>query len=366
MNKETEIETVEKDIVIDELYSNSVELIQYTRKIAVKNVNSIQLMTYYSLGRWIVEVQQNGEKRAKYGKQVIKLLSDKLNRKFGKGFSADNLELMRKFYLMYGDRISETLFRKFAIEKSDTMFRIFTEEKPFKLSWSHYIKLMRIKDEAERNFYEIEAANNDWSINKLKRQFDSALYERLLLSTNKADVKRLSEKGHVIEQPVDIVKDPYVLEFLGLEEKPHFSESDLENRILDNLQKFLLELGKGFAFIDRQKRFTFDEEHYRLDLVFYNRLLKCFVLFDLKIGELKHQDLGQMQMYVNYYDRYEKTEFENPTIGILLCEEKSDAMVELTLPKDANIFASEYQLYLPDKKLLQQKLREWLMEEGDI
>jgi hypothetical protein len=177
---------------------------------------------------------------------------------------------------------------------------------------------------------------------------------------------QLAQQGQLIEKSVDAVKDPYILEFLGLEEKGEYSENDLENRILDNLQKFLLELGKGYTFVARQKRFTFDEEHYRVDLVFYNRLLQCFVLIDLKIGELKHQDLGQMQMYVNYYDRYEKQEFENPTIGILLCREKNDAMVELTLPKDSNIFASKYELYLPDKKLLQQKLQEWVAEEGGI
>jgi hypothetical protein len=176
----------------------------------------------------------------------------------------------------------------------------------------------------------------------------------------------LAQQGQLIETTADAVKDPYILEFLGLDEKSVYSESDLENRILDNLQKFLLELGKGYTFVARQKRFTFDEEHYRVDLVFYNRLLQCFVLIDLKIGDLKHQDLGQMQMYVNYYDRYEKQEFENPTIGILLCKEKNDAMVELTLPKDSNIFASKYELYLPDKKLLQEKLQEWVAEEGGV
>jgi predicted nuclease of restriction endonuclease-like (RecB) superfamily len=225
---------------------------------------------------------------------------------------------------------------------------------------------MRIKNVDERHFYEIEAAKNDWSLSELKRQLNSALYERLLLSTDKNHVMQLAKQGQLIETPTDAVKDPYILEFLGLEEKSEYSESDLENRILDNLQKFLLELGKGYTFVARQKRFTFDEEHYRVDLVFYNRLLQCFVLIDLKIGELKHQDLGQMQMYVNYYDRYEKQEFENPTIGILLCREKNDAMVELTLPKDSNIFASKYELYLPDKKLLQQKLQEWVTEEGGL
>lgn len=198
----------------------------------------------------------------------------------------------------------------------------------------------------------------------MKRQFGSALFERIALSTDKDQIKQLALKGQIVKNASNVVKDPYVLEFLGLEEKFQYSETELENRILDNLQKFLLELGTGFAFVARQKRFTFDEEHFRVDLVFYNRLLKCFVLFDLKIGELKHQDLGQMQMYVNYYDRYEKTEDENPTIGILLCNEKKDALVELTLPKDSNIFASKYQLYLPDKKILKEKLKEWMEDAG--
>lgn len=181
---------------------------------------------------------------------------------------------------------------------------------------------------------------------------------------DKDKVQRLSQEGNVITTSKDVLKDPYVLEFVGLEDKYNYSETDLENRLLDNLQQFLLELGKGFTFVARQKRFSFEEDHFRVDLVFYNRLLKCFVLFDLKIGKLKHQDLGQMQMYVNYYDRYEKTEEENPTIGVLLCNEKNDAMVELTLPEDSNIYASQYKLYLPDKKLLQDKLKEWLQEEG--
>ena len=177
-------------------------------------------------------------------------------------------------------------------------------------------------------------------------------------------VKEIAEKGQIIEKPQDVVKDPLVLEFLGLQEKAEYSENELETRIIDHLQEFLMEMGKGFTFVDRQKRFTFDEDSYKVDLVLYNRLLRCFVLLDLKIGKLKHQDLGQMQMYVNYYDRYEKTEEENPTIGILLCSDKNDSMVELTLPKDANIYASKYELYLPDKKVLQKKLKQWLEEEG--
>ena len=192
---------------------------------------------------------------------------------------------------------------------------------------------------------------------------DAALYERLALSIDKEKISQLAKEGQLVENTSDIVKDPYVLEFLGLEEKSGYSESDLETHLIDNLQKFLLELGAGYAFVARQKRFTFSEEHFRVDLVFYNRLLRCFVLFDLKIGKLKHQDLGQMQMYVNYYDRYEKQEDENPTIGVLLCQDKDDSLVELTLPKDSNIYASKYQLYLPDKKVLQDKLREWTEEK---
>ena len=215
----------------------------------------------------------------------------------------------------------------------------------------------------KRHFYEIEAAKNNWSLRELNRQFDAALYERLALSIDKEKISQLAKEGQLVENTSDIVKDPYILEFLGLEEKNGYSESDLETHLIDNLQKFLLELGAGYAFVARQKRFTFSEDHFRVDLVFYNRLLRCFVLFDLKIGRLKHQDLGQMQMYVNYYDRYEKQEDENPTIGVLLCQDKDDSLVELTLPKDSNIYASKYQLYLPDKKVLQDKLREWTEEK---
>ena len=212
---------------------------------------------------------------------------------------------------------------------------------------------MRIENTAERQFYEIECAKNYWSLRELRRQFDAALFERLALSTDKARVQELAQKGQIIEKPSDAVKDPYILEFLGLQDKSEYSENELETRIIDHLQDFLMEMGKGF---------TFDEEHFKVDLVLYNRMLRCFVLIDLKIGKLKHQDLGQMLMYVNYYNRYEKTEDENPTIGILLCNEKSDKMVEMTLPEDSNIYASKYQLYLPDKKLLQEKMLEWLEE----
>ena len=351
------------DTSLEELCQNALELVEYARGIAEKQINAIQLMTFYSIGRWIVEVQQHGEKRAKYGHQVIKQLSLALTEKFGRGFSVDNLENMRKFYLTYRDRISETTFRIFAMEKSEMASRILEEERPFSLSFSHYLILCRIKDDEERSFYEVEARNSGWNVKTLQRQYGSSLYERLLLSKDKDDVLRLAQEGQILEKPSDAVKDPYVLEFLGLKEESSYSETELETRIIDHLQEFLMEMGKGFTFVGRQVRFTFDEDHFRVDLVLYNRLLRCFVLVDLKTEKLKHQDLGQMLMYVNYYDRYEKTENENPTIGILLCSEKNDNMVELTLPKDSNIYASKYELYLPDKKLLQEKLKEWIEEE---
>lgn len=357
-----DIDIYGNNIDMDNLYKNSVELIKYARTLASNQVNIIQLMTYYSLGKWIVDVQQNGNERAEYGKQIIKNLSEKLNQEFGKGFSVSTLEKSRMFYLLYKDRISETLFTEFALKKSQTVFTIFEKDEPFKVSWSHYLQLMRIENAEERAFYEIESAKECWSVRTLSRQYNSSLYERLALSRDKDEVLKLSTEGQTISSSKDVLKDPYVLEFVGLDDKSAYSETDLENRLLDNLQQFLLELGKGFTFVARQKRFSFEEDHFKVDLVFYNRLLQCFVLFDLKIGKLKHQDLGQMQMYVNYYDRYEKTDAEKPTIGVLLCNEKNDAMVELTLPKDSNIYASQYKLYLPDKQELQKKLQEWIDE----
>ncbi len=255
------------------------------------------------------------------------------------------------------------MFQQFAIEKTQTLFGQLEKEKPFLLSWSHYLLLMRIKNEDERSFYEIESAKSGWSIRTLQRQYNSSLYERLALSRDKEAVMRLAKEGNIIAKPEDIVKQPTVLEFLGMEEKTEYSETELESAIIDKLQKFLLEMDKGYLFEARQKRFTFEEDNFFVDLVFYNRLLRCYVLIDLKVDKLTHQDIGQMQMYVNYYDRYEKLEDEKPTIGILLCKEKNDALVEITLPRDANIYASEYNLYLPDKKLLQEKLREWIAEE---
>ena len=214
------------------------------------------------------------------------------------------------------------------------------------------------------SFYEIESADQNWNLRELRRQFDSGLYERLALSRDKEGVRRLAREGQIVSQPQDLLKEPLVLEFLGLSEQARYTESDLEGAIIGQIERFLLELGKGFLFEARQKRFTFDGEHFFVDLVFYNRLLRCYVLIDLKLGKLTHQDLGQMQMYVNYFDRAVKTEDENDTVGIILCKKKNGALVEITLPKDANIHAREYQLYLPSKEELQRKLLEWAQEAG--
>ena len=335
------------------------KILEDARRNAKIAINLSMVYAYFEIGRKIIEEEQNGENRAAYGKQILKELSKYLTQKHGKGFSAENLKLMRRFYMVYSqDQIGETVFTQFKDLPS-----VGTGRKFF-LSWSHYLKLMRIENVEERHFYEIESVKNNWSLNELKRQYNSALYERLALSTDKEEVYKLSMEGQKVETSKDAVKDPYVLEFLGLQELPAYSESDLESRIIDHLQQFLLELGTGFAFIGRQVRFTFDEEYFVVDLVFYNRLLRCFVLFDLKIGELKHQDIGQMQMYVHYYDRKVKLPDENPTIGILLCKEKNNAVVEMTLPEDnAQIFASKYETVLPSKETLQELLREHLSDE---
>ena len=363
-SQKTEVLTNE-DVAIERLCANTVALVKHARNIAVQQVNMIQLLTYYTIGKWIIEVQQKGETRARYGSQVIKRLSEEMKKNFERGFSEDSLKNARKFYLTYKDRIDETVFHLFAVEKSETVFSLFEERPPFIVSWSHYLQLMRIENEDERSFYEIESAKSGWSVRTLQRQYNSSLYERLALSRDKEAVLQLAKRGNIIIKPEDIVKQPTVLEFLGMEEKTKYSETDLETAIIDKLQKFLLEMGKGYLFESRQKRFTFNEDSYYVDLVFYNRLLRCYVLIDLKVDKLTHQDIGQMQMYVNYYDRYEKLEDENPTIGILLCKENNDALVEITLPRDTNIYASEYKLYLPDKKLLQDKLRQWI-EEADV
>lgn len=336
----------------DVLFNQVSKLIDEARKHIRTTIDTTMVYTYYGIGKYIVEDEQQGQERAKYGKTVLRTLSEKLTKKYGKGWSVETLTLARKFYKTYGNaKIVNTV-----CEIQDVANASFT------LSWSHYIVLMRIENPAERSFYEIECRNQNWSVRQLQRQYNSSLYERLALSRDKDEVIRLAQEGQTIEKASDVIKSPLTLEFLGLKPEAAYSESKLENAIISKIQDFLLEMGKGFLFEARQKRFTFDEQNFYVDLVLYNRLLQCYCLIDLKIDKLTHQDLGQMQMYVNYFDRYVKQDFEKPTIGILLCKEKNDALVELTLPKDANVYASAYQLYLPDKSLLQAKVKEWIAE----
>lgn len=400
MKKKPKSIVMPKDKAMTALIEQVRTLVQSARRAAAGAVDTLQVLTNFKIGLLIVEHEQQGQDRAAYGRQTLIQLSASLTAELGRGFSVDNLSNMRKFYLLWKDRvdpisekasrkltaapISETPSRKLRAaampqtvsEESGPIPQKPSEELlaisatpsrisslPFTLSWSHYVVLLTIKNPSERSFYEIESANSGWSFRDLKRQVASCLYERLALSRDKNRIRKLADEGHTIMQPADLLKNPLVLEFLGLDEKPGYSETDLESALIDKLQHFLLELGKGFLFEARQKRFTFDDDHYFVDLVFYNRLLRSYVLFDLKLDKLTHQDLGQMQMYVNHYDRHVKTPDENPTVGILLCKRKKDALIELTLPKNANIFASQYELYLPSKIELRQRLMQWTAEE---
>jgi predicted nuclease of restriction endonuclease-like (RecB) superfamily len=360
------------------------DLVQSARRAASRNVNILQVNTNYEIGRRIVEYEQKGSRRAEYGERVLQQLSRRLTEELGRGFSSTNLKYMRQFYIEYHETVSQnprtvsgqsalsipvtspipqTVSAQLPSKKSvkrpirQTLSDQFLFR--FTLSWSHYVFLMNIDNLNERRFYEIESRQNQWSLSELRRQFNAGIYERLALSRDKERVRDLAQKGQIIEKPEDMIRDPVVLEFLGLDEKAHFTESDLESAIIDKLETFLLELGKGFLFESRQKRFTFDADNFFVDLVFYNRILRCYVLIDLKIGKLTHENLGQMQMYVNYYNREMKLKDENPTIGIILCRTKNDALVRLTLPENANIYASQYQLYLPSKEELKRKLIEW-------
>ena len=356
---------------IDALFEKVSALINQARKQVATTINVAEVYTKYHIGLYIVEDEQQGKARAEYGKQVLKTLSNRLSARFGNGWSEETLKLCRRFFMVYSNSVNSDYPIQKEIGKQRlsnssavlTNLNVVNSHCPeFSLSWSHYLILMRIENPDARSFYEIECAQQQWSVRQLSRQVGSSLYERLALSRNKDEVMRLAKEGQTIEKPSDIIKDPLTLEFLGLKPDSAYSESKLENAIISKMQQFLLELGKGFLFEARQKRFTFEEENFYVDLVFYNRLLQCYVLIDLKADKLTHQDLGQMQMYVNYYDRFVKQDFEKPTIGILLCESKKEALVELTLPMDSNIYATQYQLYLPDKDLLQAKVREWIAE----
>lgn len=325
----------------DHLFEKISTLIHDSRMSIARSVNQIMVQTYWTIGKEIVEEEQKGQERAEYGKALIKNLSKRLTEVHGKGFSVSNLRYFRQFYYTY--------------PKYHTVCG--------ELSWSHYRLLIRIEEETKRLFYEVETIKNNWSTRELERQMNAMLYERVALSKDRDGVKELAQKGIVYKTPQDLVKDPYVLEFLGLRQDDKLYESTIESGLIEHLQKFLLELGRGFTFVARQKRLSLGGEHFYIDLVFYNYLLRCFVLIDLKSGRLTHQDLGQMQMYVNYYTRELMNDGDNKPIGIVLCAEKNDAIVKYTLP-DGNeqIFSSKYKLYLPTE----EELKAELLKEKDI
>jgi len=366
------------------LLINSIKkIIDDARQEVVRTANLKMVAAYYMIGKLIVENEQQGKSKADYAAYTLATISQHLTIEYGRGFSVDNLENMRRFYNAYS--ISETISRK-SIEAgkgfqpidspkkkkavsaknsiSETISRKSIEdgqgfqpiEAPvFSLGFSHYIFLSRIDNIPERKFYEIEATNENWTVNELKRQYDTSLYERLALSRNKKKVKELSTKGHIITKPIHAIKDPYVLEFLDLEEQDAYSENDLESALISKLEHFLNELGKGFLFVGRQHRIMIDGEPYKVDLVFYHRILRCFVLIDLKLGNLKADHLGQMQLYVGYFDEEVKEAEENKTIGIVLCKNKKESIVKYMLPKgNKQIFTSKYKTYLPDKEDLLQ------------
>lgn len=323
-------EIIDNNYEINNIFHNIKTLIINSRNKVYTTVNIEMLNLYWNIGKVIMEIQQ-GDERASYGEAVLEKLSQRLTDEFGKGFSSRNLRTMRKFYLTYP--IWKTVSSK--------------------LSWSHYLELIKIEEEPKRSFYLNEAINSMWSVRELQRQRDSLLYERLALSANKEKTLELSEKEQILKSSKDLVKDPFVLEFLDIKENTNYLESDLEKNILEHLKEFLLELGKGFSYVGNQVRLTLEEEHFYPDLVFYNRLLKCFVIIDLKIGKVTHQDIGQMQMYVNYYDREIKKDDENQTVGILLSTNKNETIVKYTLPKDnKTIFSSEYKLHMPTEQEL--------------
>ena len=321
---------IKDNIQFNTIFNNIKELVVNSRNKVYTTVNIEMLKLYWNIGKIIMGIQQ-GDERAKYGDSILEKLSEKLTNEFGKGFSKRNLERMRKVYICFP--ITTTVSSQ--------------------LSWSHYLELIKIEDKSKRNFYFNECINTKWSVRELQRQRDSLLYERLLLSADKEKVLELSEKGQILKTSKDLVKDPFVLEFLDIKENTYYLESDLEKNILEHLKEFLLELGKGFSYVGNQVRITLNEEHFYPDLVFYNRILKCFMIIDLKIGKVTHQDIGQMQMYVNYYDREIKQRDENQTIGILLSTNKNETVVKYTLPQsNETIFSTEYKLHMPTEQEL--------------
>ena len=311
------------------------QIINEARARAVRSVDFSRVQMYWAIGKRIFEKEQQGKERADYGKYLIKNLSKEIEPIYGSGFGIRQLELSRQFYRTYPN--ANTLCAQ--------------------LNWSQYKLLIAIADPDKREYYQLEAVNECWSKRQLERQINSMLYERLLLSNDKESVLAVARNERIPETPQEIIKDPMVLEFLGLERKATYYERDLESAIISHIADFLLEMGKGFSFVARQKRLLLEDDEFFADLVFYNRLLRSFVVIEIKNHKITHQDLGQLQMYVNYYDRYEKQPDENPTIGILLCTDKNDTMVRLALPENNNtIIASKYQLYLPTEEQLRAEV----------
>lgn len=321
----------------DAAYGSIAEILEAARTAAYRAVNTVMVQAYWQIGRVIVEEEQKGRKRAGYGQELIAELARRLTTDFGKGFDERNLWFMKQFYLTF------------------PILNAVRSE----LSWTHYRILLRVEKEEARNFYLNESINSRWSTRELERQMNSLLYERLALSRDKKKVRRLADEGQIVRTAQDLIKDPYVLEFLDVKENSALLEKNLEQTLIDRLQEFHLELGKGFAFVARQKRITVGGDHFYVDLVFYNYLLKCFVLLDLKIGKLTHQDIGQMDFYVRYFEQEEKSRDDGPTIGLILCSDKNEAMVKYTLLHDnRRVFASKYKLYLPTEEELRRELYE--------
>ena len=365
------------------LYQRVREILESARAGVARSVNTSQVIANWLIGREIVEEEQNGKHRADYGKQVIEELSQRLLSDYGSGYSVQNLWLIRQFYLNYPRLLSPAKIPHALRGESSSHNKLANTGilyaprreswKPGQLnpnfSWTHYRILLRVDKPQARAFYEIEAFKNNWSARELERQKNSLLYERLALSRDKKGLMQLATKGQNVQRPADVFKDPVIMEFLGLPESPRLVETDLEQALINDLQSFLLELGKGFAFVARQERLTLDGDHFYIDLVFYHTVLKCYVIIDLKTGKLTHQDLGQLQLYVNFYDHERRTEGDNPTLGLILCADKNDAVVRYTLGPDQEkkIFASRYKLHLPTEAELKAEIRRELevLRRGD-
>ena len=356
-------EVIKKEFV--KVYDNIKIIIEQARNKVYSTINTTMVQAYWEIGRTIVEEKQKGKKRADYGKYLIKDLSEKLIEEYGRGFNKRSLYEMRQFYLTFpklhpvGAESKKLRALRAQSQKIQKLRPVGAQSQNIydKLSWTHYRILIRIEDKEARNFYLIETANNQWSTRELERQINSLLYERLSLSKNKKEVKEFAKKGQIIEKPEDLIKDPYVLEFLDLNENEKYLEKDLESLLISKLKDFLLELGKGFSLVSRQRRINVGSEHYYIDLVFYNYILKCFVLIDLKVGKLSHKDIGQMDFYVRYFEKEIKQETDNPTIGLILCSDKDNMMIRYTLLEDnKKIFASKYKLCLPTEEQLKKEL----------